>query len=187
MALVNLLRRLPPLALLAVAGVTAHAAAPPPTEYEVKAVYLYNLARFIEWPAETPALAGDHLVIGVIGDDPFGPLLDEIVRDKAVPEDQRLVVRRFSSLEEVVHADVLFISSSEAERLPQILKALEGSSILTVGEMDRFAERGGMIALKLEDKKVRFDINLDAARRARLKLSSHLLKLARIVGQRRPL
>jgi hypothetical protein len=185
-ALVNLLRRLPPLALLAMAVVMAHAATPP-TEYEVKAVYLYNLARFIEWPAETPAPAGDQVVIGVIGDDPFGPLLDEIVRDKAVPEDQRLMVRRFTSLEEVVNADILFISSSEAERLPQILKALEGSSILTVGEMDRFAERGGMIALKLEDKKVRFDINLEAARRARLKLSSHLLKLARIVGQRRPL
>jgi hypothetical protein len=177
-------RRLLQFVVLAVAGdlLAAHAAAPPPTEHEVKAVYLYNLARFIEWPVDASAALGDHLVIGVIGDDPFGPLLDDTVRDKAVPEDQRLVVRRFTNLEEVVEADILFISSSEAERLPQILKILEGSSILTVGEMDRFAERGGMVALRLEDKKVRFDINLDAVRKAKLKLSSHLLKLARIFG-----
>ncbi len=163
-------------------GLPAARAAPPLTEYEVKAVYLYHLARFIEWPPQAHAAPGDLLVIGVIGADPFGRLLDETVQDPSVQEDQRLVVRRFASLEEVPHANILFISSSEAERLPQILKTLEGASVLTVGEMDRFAERGGMVALRLEDKKVRFDINLGAAQRAGLKLSSHLLKLARIVG-----
>lgn len=176
--------RLLPLAVLALAGnlLTAVAVASPPAEYEVKAVCLYNFARFIEWPAEASAAARDPLIIGVIGTDPFGPLLDEIFRGKARPEAQRLVIRRFANLEDVVHAQILFISSSEEERLPQILKVLKGSSILTVGEMNRFAERGGMVALKLEDKKVRFDINLDAVRRAKLKLSSNLLKLARIVG-----
>lgn len=183
----RLLRGLLPLALLALASALpkARATAPPPTEYEVKAAYLYHFARFIEWPAEGPAATGDPLVIGVIGTDPFGPLLDEAVRDKAAPGDQRLVVRRFTRREDVVEAHILFISSSEEERLPQILKLLDGASILTVGEMDRFAERGGMVALKLEDKKVRFDINLEAVRRGRLKLSSQLLKLARIVGSAR--
>lgn len=179
----HLLSYLLPLAALVLVGdrLAVHAAAPPPAEYEVKAVYLYNFSKFIEWPANASAATRDHLVIGVIGDDPFGPLLDETVRPKSVADDPRLVVRRFTRLEDVVNANILFISSSEAERLPQILRILDGASVLTVGEMDRFAERGGMIALKLEDKKVRFDINLDSVRRANLKLSSHLLKLARIV------
>ena len=173
-----------PLVVLAVAGhlLTAQAAVPPPAEYEVKAVYLYNFARFIEWPVEVSAANRDPLILGVIGADPFGPVLDEAVEGRTGPDGPRLVVRRFTRIEDVVHADILFISSSEEERLPQILKTLQGASILTVGEMDRFAERGGMVALRLEDKKVRFDVNLGAVRRARLKLSSHLLKLARIVG-----
>jgi len=172
-----------PLAALILAGVlqAVHAAAVPPTEYEVKAAYLYNFSKFIEWPPNAAVATHAPLVIGVVGDDPFGPVLDETVRPKGVADEPRLVVRRFSRLEDVVHADILFISSSEAERLPQILKILDGASVLTVGEMERFAERGGMIALKVEDKKVRFDINLDSVRRANLRLSSHLLKLARIV------
>lgn len=179
-----------PLAVLALAGGlqeanAASAADPPPTEYEVKAAYLYNFARFIEWPAGGSAATDDQLIIGVFGADPFGPLLEATVQDKAVSGQRSLVVRRFSRLDDVVQAHILFISSSEEERLPQILKRLEGASILTVGEMDRFAERGGMVALKLEEKKVRFDINLDAVRRAQLKLSSQLLKLARIVGSTR--
>lgn len=177
-------RRFPPVVVLAVAGslLTAYAAAPPPAEYEVKAVYLYNFARFIEWPPEVAAAKRDRLVLGVIGADPFGSALDEAVRDRTGPDDPRLVLRRFTRLADVVHADILFISSSEEERLPQILAILKDASILTVGEMDRFAERGGMVALRLEDNKVRFDVNLGAVRRTRLRLSSHLLKLARIVG-----
>ncbi len=181
-----LLRQLLLLAPLAVYSDAplARAAASPPTEYEVKAAYLYNFARFVEWPADAAATR-DHLLLGVIGVDPFGAVLDEIVRDRAAPGDRRLVVRRFTSVEEAAHAHILFICSSEEGRLAQILGALDGASVLTVGDLPRFAERGGMVALTVENHKVRFEINVEAVQRTGLKVSSQLLKLARIVGEPR--
>jgi YfiR/HmsC-like len=150
------------------------------SEYKIKAAYLYYFTTFVDWPSETYARTGETLVIGVLGEDPFGAVLDETLRGKSV-NNRRLVARRFASIKEARDSHILFISASERDRLPSILKALEGSAVLTVGDLDQFASRGGQIAFRTEDKKVRFDINIAAVERAHLKISAQLMKLGRIV------
>jgi hypothetical protein len=119
-------------------------------------------------------------VIGVLGQDPFGEVLDKTLSGKTIL-DKKVEVKRFETVGAASKAQILFVSSSEKSRLAEILKALEGASVLTVGEIDGFAERGGMIALKLRSDVVRFDINLDQVERARLKMSSQLIRLAKQV------
>jgi len=152
------------------------------SEYQIKAAYLYYFSTFVDWPPETFSRTGDALVIGVLGVDPFGAILDETLRGKAI-NNRRLIVRRFQNIKEARDSHILFISSSERDRLPSVLKVLEGAAVLTVGDTDRFASRGGQIAFRMEDKKVRFDINVAAVERARLKVSAQLMKLGRIVGE----
>ena len=150
------------------------------SEYQIKAAYLYYFTTFVDWPSETYSRTGETVVVGVLGEDPFGAILDETLRGKSV-NSRKLVVKRFSSIKEARDSHVLFISSSERERLPSILKALEGAAVLTVGDLDQFASRGGQIAFRTEDKKVRFDINVAAVQRAHLRVSAQLMKLGRIV------
>jgi hypothetical protein len=152
------------------------------SEYRVKAAYLYYFTTFVNWPPEAFHNAGDEVVIGVLGEDPFGAILDETLRGKTVGN-RKLVVRRFGNVKDVRESNVLFISSSERDRLASILKVLEGAAVLTVGESEGFASRGGQIAFRTEDKKVRFDINVDAVERAQLKVSAQLMKLGRIVRE----
>jgi uncharacterized protein DUF4154 len=153
-------------------------------EYQVKAAFLYNFVKFVDWPASAFPPTGDPVVIGVIGEDPFGAILDKVLQGKTCCHDRKLVVRRFQRIEDVTECHVLFISSSEKARLADILQILDGASVLTVGEMDRFAERGGMIGFRRADNKLRFEINTDAASRAGLTISSQLLKLpARVIGK----
>ena len=148
-----------------------------PGEYEVKAAYLYNFAKFVEWP---PSTKRDVFVIGILGRDPFGPLLDHAVVGKTVG-DRRLVVRRFAEPEQVEGADMLFICSSEAPRLAEVLRRLEGAPTLTVGESEEFVGRGGMVGFRVRDDVVRFDVDLDQSSRAGLKVSSQLVRVARRV------
>ena len=150
------------------------------SEYQIKAAYLYYFTTFVDWPSESYSRTDETVVVGVLGEDPFGAILDETLRGKSV-NSRKLVVKRFSSIKEARDSHVLFISSSERERLPSILKALEGAAVLTVGDLDQFASRGGQIAFRTEDKKVRFDINVAAVQRAHLKISAQLMKLGRIV------
>ena len=114
--------------------------------------------------------------------DPFGAILDDTLRGKTI-NNRRFVVKRFQNIKEARDSHLLYISTSERDRLPSILKALEGAAVLTVGEIDQFASRGGQIAFRMEDKKVRFDINIAAVERARLKISAQLMKLGRIVEE----
>lgn len=153
----------------------------PATDYEVKAAFLYNFAKFVEWPE--PASPGAPLVVTVLGDDPFGPVLDRTLAGRTAQE-RTLVARRISRAEDAEPSQILFVGASEEPRLPQILSVLEGRSVLTVSEMDGFAERGGMIGFRTEGSRVRFDINLQQATRARLRISAELLQMARIVGRR---
>ena len=168
-------------ASLWVSGVlNTHAQTEAPSEYEVKAVFLYNFARFVEWPPG--ALVNGHapLVLGILGKDPFGNALGRLVKDKMI-NGHELVVRRFKPGQNARGCQVLFISSSEENHLRSILEDLRGSSVLTVGESDGFPQLGGIINFNLENNKVRFEINVDAAARAHLKISSKLLSLAKIV------
>ena len=152
----------------------------PPSEYQVKAAFLYNFAKFVEWPAE--ALPNDQpFTIGILGSDPFDGLIDEAVAGKTV-RDRSIMIKRFSKAEEATGVQILFISNSEEERVPRILKRLGHASVLTVSDIDRFAEQGGMVQLEVEQSRVHFAINVAAVERAGLKPSSQLLKLARIVN-----
>jgi hypothetical protein len=153
------------------------------TEFDVKAAYLYNFARFVEWPAQAGAGAGvaPPFVVAVLGDDPFGSTLDETLAGKAIGE-RPFVVRRVSTPEAAAGAQIVFVSASERSRLPHVLRVLEQAGALTVSDLPGFAERGGMIGFRKEGRKVRFDINPGSAERAGLTLSSQLLKLARIVA-----
>jgi hypothetical protein len=155
-----------------------------PTEYEVKAAFIYNFAKYTRWPEASASETRKPFVIGVIGRDPFGQALDDAMRGRSL-EGRAVVVRRFSKVAEVADCDILFVSSSEKNNLQSIFEVLHQAPVLTIGDMDRFAERGGMINLTTEETHVRFEINVEAAERAGLKPGSQLLRLARIVGDSR--
>jgi hypothetical protein len=174
-----------PAAILSLLGLLAApccAAATP--EYQIKAVFLFRFAEFVEWPPQAFADAQAPLNICILGQDPFGDYLDDTVRGEKV-NDRPLAVRRYSNLAEAGTCHILFISDSERQQLGQDLAALKGHSVLTVGDSDGFDTAGGMIALALADNKVRLQINPGAARAADLKLSSKLLVTAHLVGDER--
>lgn len=152
-----------------------------PTEYEVKAAFLYNFARFVEWPPDAFHDAGEPFVIAILGQDPFGPVIDETVAGKKVAG-RPIQVRRASRVDEARDAQIVFVAASERPNTATILKALERPGLLTVGDTDGFAERGGAINFTLQERKVRFQINPAIAAHARLKMSSQLLKLATLVA-----
>jgi hypothetical protein len=152
------------------------------SEYQIKAAYLYYFSSFVEWPPESFPRKDENLVIGVLGVDPFGSILDDTLHGKTI-NNRRLVVKRFQNIKDARDSHILFISSSERDRLPSILKVLEGAAVLTVGDIEQFATRGGQISFRMEDKKVRFDINAAAVERARIKISAQLMKLGRIVEE----
>ena len=145
-------------------------------EYDLKAAIIFNFAKFVEWPPGAFANDSAPIVVGIVGDDPFRGSLDA-VGGKSV-NGRVVTVRRLNAGQDLRSCHVLFVSSSEKRHLPQIVTSLDGASVLTVGEMDGFANNGGMIKLKMEENKVRFVINAGLARRARLKISSKLLSLA---------
>jgi hypothetical protein len=150
------------------------------SEYQVKAAFLYNFARFVEWPGDVLPSPEASIVLCVYGEDPFGPALDEMVKGKSI-NNRDLAIHRAKNSQELKGCQVVFIDGAESKRLPEILGALQGSSVLLVGESNGFAEQGGQIQFLLEDNKVRFSINVDAVERAHLKMSSKLLALAKIV------
>jgi len=168
-------------AVLLSGGLDSPAETVPPPEYQLKAVFLFNFAQFIEWPPEAFPDAQTPLVIGVLGEDPFGAYLDETVRGETV-NNRPLAVQHYRQVEEIKTCHVLFISRSEAYRLEQILASLKGRNILTVGDAVGFARRGGMIRFLIEQNKIRLRINLGAAKDANLVLSSKLLRPAEIIA-----
>jgi hypothetical protein len=153
--------------------------APPTKEYEVKAAFLYNFTKFVTWSDASSRDAGAPFVIAVIGDDPFGDALSVLENKTAMG--RPIVVQRVSSLDSLKSCRMLFVSSSARDRLPAILRAAHARNILTVGDMERFAARGGIIELVLTGDRVGFEINTESARQAGLTVSSKLLSLARTV------
>jgi hypothetical protein len=172
---------LPWLSVLLIAGEIAtapcfFAQTSKPSEYEVKATYLYNFARFVEWPASaTPK--DDLFAICVLGQDPFGRALDEILRGERI-NGKAVVARRLTKPQDAMNCRVVFISMSEGTRLNEILAALDKARVLTVSDMPQFSRRGGMIQFVADGNKIRFEINLANAGGAGLTLSSELLKVA---------
>jgi hypothetical protein len=148
-----------------------------PSEYQIKAAFIFNFAKFVEWPRTTLPNANSPMIIGILGDNPFRDDLEKTIKNKTV-DGHPLLIKQFQSAVDATNSHILFICDSEKTQMPEILKILQGSNVLTVGEMDRFNEKGGMINFVLEGSKLRFKINNDAATRAGLKISSKLLSLA---------
>jgi hypothetical protein len=151
-----------------------------PREFEVKATYLYNFARFVEWPTTAAAAKSDSFPICVLGQDPFGPALDTIVAGETIGG-KAVLVKRVLKPQEAVSCGVLYISSSEETRLREVLAGLDKAAVLTVSDIPRFSQRGGMIQFVQESNKIRFEVNLARAEGAGLTLSSELLKVAVLV------
>jgi hypothetical protein len=149
----------------------------PPDEYQVKAAFLYNFAKFVEWPPEAFADPNEPLVVCVLGEDPFGRTLDDAVSGKKI-EGRTLAIRRIADARQAKGCRMLFVSSSERKRVLSILASVSESGLLTVGESDSAASDGMIINFTLESGKVRFAINVAAAERERLRFSSRLLSLA---------
>lgn len=154
------------------------------SEYQLKGAFLYNFTKFIDWPTNAFPSPDAPLVIGIVGDDPFGKTMDDLVRNDVI-RNHPLVIKRLRAGDDLRTCHILFISRSETRRLPQLLDQLKGSPVLTVGDMGGFAEQGGMINLQVMEKTMRLEINQTIATEAGLQISSKLLKLSRIVNQSR--
>ncbi len=155
------------------------AQSPKPTDYDVKAVYLYNFGRFVEWPTSV-TIKNDSFTVCVLGQDPFGPALDSTLAGETIGG-KSVTAKRISSPQEAISCQILFMSSGEDSRVNKIIETLDKGAVLTVSDMPQFSQRGGMIQFVLEGKKVRFEVNLTAVQRAGLTLSSELLKVATTV------
>jgi YfiR/HmsC-like len=171
--------------LLAGFCLRARAQEPKASEFQVKAAYLYNFGRFVEWPNENAYDKNDAFEICVLGADPFGPTLDATLARETI-DGKSVAAKRISKPQDVDSCRIVFISSSEESHLREVLMALDKASVLTVSDIPRFSERGGMIGFIREGNRVRFDVNLASARDARLTLSSELLKVATNVRQDHP-
>jgi uncharacterized protein DUF4154 len=156
-----------------------------PGEYQVKAVYLYNFGRFVDWTATLPATKADSFAICVIGQDPFGRILDSTLAGELIDQ-RKVIARRISRPQDAASCQVLFIGLSEDGRLKDILLPLDKLRVLTVSDISHFSDRGGMIQFVLEKDKIRFQVNLTNTERAGLSLSSELLKVAIAVKRNSP-
>lgn len=157
----------------------AHAQAKPskPSEYQVKAVYLYNFGKFVHWPEAVPESKNESFAICILGQNPFGSSLSATVTGETI-NGTHVVATQVSKPEEAMNCRILFISSSEAARLKQILSTLDRSSVLTVSDLPQFSQHGGMVEFVVDGNKVRFEVNLGPVEHAGLAFSSELLKLA---------
>jgi len=150
------------------------------SDYEAMAALLYNVAKFVEWPSKALPETSPSLVLCILGEDPIGAALDQDLQGKKV-NGKELVIKQYREVQDIEGCHILFIGASERQRLAEIFHTLNHSSVLTVAHMERFANLGGMINFIIRDNKVQFEINVDAAERAGLKMSSKVLKFAKIV------
>lgn len=151
-------------------------------EYQVKAAMIYNFTRFVDWPPAVWKGSHDPMIVGILGSDPLGPTLDDVLQGKS-HEGRDIRVRRVHSIEGIEGCHLLFISKSERKHLAEILHAAQSFSVLTVSDIEGFVEAGGMIGFILDSNRIRFEIGAAAANRARLVISSKLLGLAAAGGR----
>jgi hypothetical protein len=152
-------------------------------EYQVKAAFLYNFAKFVTWPQQSFQTSTDPILICILGPNPFGGALEQAIQGKVV-EGRKLAVLQISDSKQASSCQILFIRSSERKRSPSFLAELKPIGILTVGETEGFADYGVVINFKLDGNRVRLEVNIDAAEEQKLRISSKLLSLAQIVGRK---
>jgi YfiR/HmsC-like len=150
------------------------------TEYQVKALFLFNFTKYVDWPVEAFAETNTPITIGVYGENKFGDDLPKAVSGKSVGG-RAITVRRIENTDDLGKCHILFIGGSDQKHLGEILDKIKALPVLTVGETDQFAEQGGVIHFTKKDGKVRLEINLQAAQRANLQISSKLLSVADVV------
>jgi hypothetical protein len=156
------------------------AQSPTAGEYQVKAAFLFNFAKFVEWPSSSLPDLSAPLRICILGRDPFGDELRNITKEKTV-SGRKLQIDQLVDLQHARTCQIVFIASSEKAQLKGILEALQGANVLTVADTKGFAEQGGMINFVLENDRVQFEVNRKAAEQAGLKISSKLLSVAKLV------
>jgi len=149
-------------------------------EYQVKAAFLYTFAKFVEWPPKAFSSSSAEIAICVLGDYPFGSFLDDAVRGKTV-DGRPLAVYRLIDFPAGHECKILFIATSERRRMPALLASAANSGVLTVGDTAGFASEGGVIGLQLDGQRIRLSVNLTAAKRSRVRISSRVLSLATII------
>lgn len=150
-------------------------------EYRLKAVFLFHFAQFAEWPQESLGDTNEPFVICVLGTDPFGPVLEEVVRGETV-HGRKLTVERHRRVEDIKRCHILFISQSENRQLERIVETLKGRPVLTVSDLEGAAYRGVMIRLVTESNRIRLRVNLEAVKNSKIVLSSKLLRVAEIIA-----
>jgi hypothetical protein len=151
--------------------------AQPTPSYQVKAAFLYNFSQFVEWPRNSFNGRSAPFVIGILGQDPFGSYLKELVEGEKAG-DRRIIIKKFSSIAEVSDCHILFVNIPDGA---EAIKALRFKSILTVSDEQNFARNGGMVRFFTDNNKIRLQINIAAARAANLTISAKLLRVAEIV------
>ena len=161
------------------APVVSYSEKPQMQEYEVKAAFLFNFAKLTEWPGDAFRLHDKNFEMCILGDDPFGRSLEQL-RDRTIGG-RSVSITRTTDISESSACNLIFVASSESYRLPEIISFVRERPILTVSDIKGFEKEGGIIAFFLKDNRVRFRINIDAARKAKLKISSYLLEVAEIV------
>jgi hypothetical protein len=166
-------------ALLAICVCPVGAQSPPRGEYEIKAAYLFTFARFVEWRPQS-SRDDSAFTICVLGTDPFGAVLDTTLAAAAI-RGRKVGARRLTAADAATGCHIVFVGASEDPRIGTTIASLTASGTLTVSDMPRFAERGGMIQFVTTANRVRFEINLGSARQAGLTMSSELLKVASAV------
>jgi hypothetical protein len=152
-------------------------------EYRIKAAFLFNFAHYVEWPPDTFKDANSPLTYCTVGEDPFEGVLDESVNSKSVGT-HPLRVQHLKAPENFQGCQIVFIGANEKKRVTAILETLKQAPVLVVGESSHFVQQGGTVGFLSEENTVRFEVNLDAAQRARLNISATLLSVAKTVIDR---
>lgn len=151
----------------------------PAPEYQVKAAFLYNFTRFIDWPTTAFRSPTSPFVIGIIGDDPFGGYITEIVKGEKVGN-HPIIIQRYHNTRDIINCHMLFVNPPATARVKDIVTLIGRRSILTVSDMENFTAYGGMVNFYKENNKIRFEVNVASSRSAHLEISSKLLTVARI-------
>jgi YfiR/HmsC-like len=160
---------------------TAYTQIPQTTEAQLKAAYLFNFLKFVQWPDSVFDTQDSPIVIGILGKDPFGSVIDELVKNEKIGS-HPIIVKRYKNINEVKSCNALYVSSSEGTVLQTLSKDIGTSPILTVSDIDNFSVNGGDIGFYTEGDKLRFTINIKTLQRSDLKVSSKLLRLAKVVS-----
>lgn len=151
----------------------------PVLEYQVKAAFLYNFTRFISWPSSTFNSPTAPFIIGIIGNNPFGTYLEDIIDQEKV-NDHPIIVQRYHDIKDINNCQILYISIGDDNKIKEVIASVAHKNVLTVSDAAKFANWGGIINFFKDDNKLRVQINTAAARAAGVEISSKLLKISKI-------